>query len=329
MNKTDWKVSVIIPVYNAREYLIPCIESVRNQTLKEIEIICVNDGSTDRSLEQLKQYEAKDSRVSVYSKPNAGYGHTINYGIQRSRGKYIVIVESDDFIDAEGIERLYCCAEMNEAEYVRSNYYEFREGRDKRNESLQGFPYHKVFSAAKTPSLFFAIEVSPWACIYKKDFLDENHIRMNETPGAAFQDNSWQFLVLLKAERIVFLEEAFYHYRMDNEGSSINSPKKVFCVIDEKTYMEEKLEEYKISDIRILAAFSRFIYKIYKWNYERIAGEFQYTFLVEWKKETERHLDRGILKRELFEEGQWEEIHSIIYHMDDYFQKTAKVYVRK
>lgn len=329
MNHTDLKVSVIIPVYNAEEYLIPCIDSVLNQTLKEIEIICVNDGSTDQSLEILKQYEVEDSRVKVYSKSNSGYGHTINYGLERSRGKYIVIVESDDFIEAEGVEQLYCCAEMNGAQYVRSNYYEFGEGKDRLNGSLHGYPYNKVLSAVKMPSLFFSIEVSPWACIYKKDFLDKNQIKMNETPGAAFQDNSWQFLVLLNAERIVFLEEALYHYRIDNAGSSVNSREKVFCVVDEKKYMEEKIEECRISDIHILAAYSRFIYKIYKWNYGRVAEEFQYAFLLEWKKELESHLNRGILRKEIFEENQWNEINSIIHNVDRYFEKTAKAYALK
>ena len=127
------KVSVIIPVYNAEAYLRQCMDSVVNQTQEELEIICVDDGSTDTSAEILKEYAVKDRRIAIYSKSNAGYGHTINYGLERSKGKYIAIVESDDFIDANGIEKLYACAEENNADYVRSNYYEFSGGGKKTN----------------------------------------------------------------------------------------------------------------------------------------------------------------------------------------------------
>lgn len=329
MEDTSVKVSIIIPVYNVEKYLVQCMESVLKQTLKEVEIICIDDGSTDRSFEILKHYEAEDPRIKVYSKSNAGYGHTINYGLDRSRGKYISIVESDDFIDERGIESLYNCAEMNEVDYVRSNYYVFSKGKDYLDDSLKRYSYNKVLSHAEDLSLFLSMPCQPWGCVYKRDFLYKNNIRMNETPGASYQDTSWTFIVLLKAERIIFLSSAFYHYRIDDMNSSINSQKKVFCLMDEKKYIEKKLEEYQISNPNILGIFSRFVYESYKINYDRVAAEYQYAFLLEWKKELLKQSAEGLLKKEYFENTQWKEIDSIINNFEDYFEKTSKAYAIK
>lgn len=327
MDKKDVKVSVIVPVYNVEKYLVQCIDSIVGQTLRDIEVLCIDDGSLDGSLGILRKYEGKDFRIQVYTKPNSGYGHTINYGLRRCTGKYIVIVESDDFIDEGGIKALYMCAEENKADYVRSNYYRFRDKKDQLSMSLDQYPYQKVLSAHEVPELFYAIPVSPWASIYRRSFLEENKIRMNETPGASFQDNSWQYAVILRAERIVLLQEAFYHYRTDNMNSSMHSPQKAFCVIDEKNYMEQMIAEYQVSDKRSLTAFSRFIYEIYKWNYGRISGEFQYRFLLEWRQEILRQKEKGILDRAVYSQGQWDEVNRILFEMDEYFEETAKVKV--
>lgn len=329
MDNRDIKVTVIIPVFNVDYYLEQCIESVIGQTLKEIEIICIDDGSTDRSLEILERYAENDSRIMVYSKPNSGYGHTINFGLERSHGKYVTIVESDDFIDANGIEILFNRAEVYSADYIRSNYYEFSGGKDHLNESLNLFVYDKPVSAWNYQELFVRMQCQPWGCIYNRSFLISNNIRMNETPGASYQDNSWTFIVLLRSKRTVLIKEAFYHYRTDNFNSSIHSSRKVFCIVDEKKYIERKMTEYQISDFQIFRMFSRFVYEMYKSNYNRVAEEYQYAFLVEWKREILKQLSKGVLKKESFENSQWEEINCIINNIEDYFNKTAKIYFMK
>ena len=91
------KVSIVIPVYNVEHYLVECLDSAMNQTLHDIEIICVNDGSKDSSLEILLEYAKRDSRIKIIDKENAGYGHTMNLGIDMARGEYIGIIESDDY----------------------------------------------------------------------------------------------------------------------------------------------------------------------------------------------------------------------------------------
>lgn len=320
------KVSVIIPVYNVERYLVQCLNSILYQTLKDIEIICINDGSTDGSLKILEEYKSIDSRIKVYSNDNSGYGKTINYGLEKSNGKYIVIVDSDDFMDSDGLRALYDCAETYQADYVRSNFFEYKKGQDALNSSLDICFYNKVYNALENPHLFYSIAMSTWSCIYRRDFLLDNDITMNETPGAAFQDTSWHFMVLLRAKRMIFIKDAYYHYRIDNPDSSINNPKMIFFEVDERNYMESKLKEWHIDDSKILMAFSRLTFILYKWNYSIISCEFQYAFLLKWKDELIYQKNLGYLKQEVFEKEQWEEINDILTDIEGYFKRTSKIY---
>ena len=120
------KLSIIVPVCNVEKYLRECLESLINQTLKDIEIICINDGSKDHSLDILKEYERKDKRIYIIDKPNAGYGHTMNKGMDVAKGEYIGIVESDDFAAENMFESLYNLAIEHEADVVKSNYIAYR-----------------------------------------------------------------------------------------------------------------------------------------------------------------------------------------------------------
>ena len=101
------KVSIIVPTYNVENYLRECMDSIVGQTLKDIEIICINDGSTDGSLEILKNYAAKDPRIIIVDKKNEGYGVGMNIGLERASGEYIGIVEPDDFVPDNMYEDLY------------------------------------------------------------------------------------------------------------------------------------------------------------------------------------------------------------------------------
>ena len=110
MSENKIKISIVVPVYNVERYLEQCLDSLINQTLKDIEIICVNDGSTDDSLCILKRYAEVDDRILIVSKVNSGYGHTMNTGMAMAKGEYLAIVESDDFVVPEMFEKLYDAA---------------------------------------------------------------------------------------------------------------------------------------------------------------------------------------------------------------------------
>ena len=119
------KVSIVIPVCNVEQYLTECLNSAVNQTLGDIEIICVNDGSRDSSLEILLDYARRDSRVKVIDKDNAGYGHTMNLGMDMASGEYIGIIESDDYVDLHMYEDLYQIAQENRLDWVKADFNRF------------------------------------------------------------------------------------------------------------------------------------------------------------------------------------------------------------
>ena len=124
MSRTSPKISILVPICNVEKYLDECLVSLTNQTMKDIEIICLDDGSTDNSLSIIKRYAKNDTRIVIISKENSGYGDTMNLGIKKARGKYIGIVESDDFAEQDMFQKLYNIAQENDyPDVVKSNFY--------------------------------------------------------------------------------------------------------------------------------------------------------------------------------------------------------------
>ncbi len=222
----DYKVSVIIPVYNVENYLRECLDSIVNQTLDDLEILCINDGSTDSSGEILEEYRLKDSRVIVINKQNEGYGAACNTGLRMARGEYISIIESDDFIDSKMFEDMYNLAIRKNVDIVKSAFYEYedRENGSNINKINWDEDYEmpqEVFNIEEH-SQFIYFHPSIWSCIYKKEFLDKHNITFVEAKGAGWVDNPFQVQTLCLAKRIFYTNEAYYYYRLTNPTSSSN-----------------------------------------------------------------------------------------------------------
>lgn len=235
------KVSVVMPVYNVAQYLEECLNSVLRQSLTDIEVICVDDGSTDGSAAILDEYARKDSRVRVIHNSNNGYGKSMNIGISMSRGEYIGVVETDDYIATEMMQELYCCAKKCNLDVVKGDYYIFKDTDGKRqfeyvniisDEELYG----KIIEPLNEKKIFKA-RINTWAGIYKRSFLEDNNILHNETPGASYQDNGFWFQVFSQAKSVMLINKPYYYLRRDNPDSSINSKGKVYCVCDEMDFI--------------------------------------------------------------------------------------------
>lgn len=297
-------VSIVVPVYNVENFLRECLDSVVNQTLKDIEIICVDDGSTDSSLNILKEYASKDSRFKIITKPNSGYGNTMNRGTDAATGEYVGIVESDDYVEPNMFERLYETAKKNDADIVKSNHYTFTTQSGMKNVDLHYTCtdlkyYDKVLNADECEEIYDFVMMN-WTGIYRTTFLRDNNIRYNETPGASFQDNGYWFQTITKAKRIVFINEAFYYYRQDNPNSSINNKKKIYCICDEFDYIKEFLmknpEEYK----KHILTYVKKKFFNYRHSYDRIASEYKLEFLEREKEDYSKDLkELGALKTKL------------------------------
>ena len=246
------KVSIVIPVYNVEKYLRECLDSVCRQTLSDIEIICVDDGSTDQSGCILDEYAAKDDRFQIIHKKNEGYGKAMNVGMAAVTSPYVGIVESDDLIASDMYEQLYQLIEEKKVDVIKADFYEFyinKEGR-----YIEEYcplmppasPYSDLYETAVNAyenDAVFRFQKYTWSGIYSTDFLRREKIVHNETPGASYQDNGFWFQTMVKAKSVYFLNQAFYRYRIDNPNSSMYSRAKVFAVCDEYDFVHKILDE--------------------------------------------------------------------------------------
>ena len=293
-------ISILVPCYNVEAYLRQCMDSIIRQTYTNLEIICLDDGSTDRTPEILKEYEKKDSRTRVISKPNSGYGATMNIGLKAASGKYIGIVESDDYIEPKMYEILCDAAEKDNLDIVRCRFIERNVIKSK--DKVNTFSYVKdngrVFRPTDVPSSF-TMKPSIWAGMYNREFLERNGIRFLETPGASYQDTAFAFKALATAQRVRMLPDVLHNYRI-NEASSVSSPGKVFCVCDEEAeirrYVNSLGRYEELKGIIALRAFGS-----YKWNYNRLGPmKLKRAFMKRWSEEARQMFADGAITRKNF-----------------------------
>lgn len=239
------KVSVIVPVYNVKKYLPRCLESIMEQTLRDLEIICVDDGSTDGSGKMLEEYAARDGRIRVIHGRNAGYGAAMNAGLDAATGEYIGIVESDDCVQKEMFQVLYSHAVSDDLDLVKSDacYWIEDIGYKKRIhcqrlESYYGRVLHDV-----DRSIFFDFFMNIWTGIYKRDFLEKWGIRFHESPGASYQDNGFWMQTLMYCGSAKWIDRAFYLYRQDNPAASVKRSDRMVAMRDEYVFLEQILHD--------------------------------------------------------------------------------------
>lgn len=288
------KVSILVPIFNVECYLRECLDSLISQTLQDIEIICINDGSTDSSPHILEEYSQKDSRIKVINKENSGYGASMNKGLEVATGEYIGIVESDDFAKNIMFEDLYKLASKDNADLVKSDFYYYTTSNNRSRQAgkIKRRTLGKVFSI-KDDCRVLKMMPTIWSAIYKREFLIENGIKFLETPGASYQDTSFAFKTLATAKRIVFTNKAYLYYRSDNANSSVKSKGKVFAICDEweeiSRFIDERLEIKEfVNDIKLTTQ-----YNAYMWNAIRIDEGFYDEFIDRFQSEFKIYYENG------------------------------------
>lgn len=296
------KVSVLVPIYNVERYLRQCLDSLVNQTLSEIEIICLNDGSTDSSPKVIQEYAAKDPRIIVINKQNSGYGDSMNHGLEKARGEYIGIVESDDWIDTDAFARLYRLAKAYDTDIVRANYYQTKNNIDKKLFYIEPTATNKLTSPLNQSWIFLQAPAI-WSAIYRKSFLDKNAINFLTTPGASYQDTGFNFKALAAAKKICFTTRAFIHYRTDNEASSVKSDGKIMNVYMEYADIEKFLKEKDLfTSLGAIMEAAKF--GAYYWNMLRVSPSKLTDFLKVAQKEYAEAKAQGLLIKEYFDDPQ-------------------------
>lgn len=221
------KIDIIVPVYNTEQYLEQCLDSIIGQSLYEIQVFCVNDGSTDGSAEIIRRYADKDSRIHVIDQENKGYGAAVNKGLSAVRSEYVGIVEPDDFVDPFCFETLLrlasVCGGVDIAKCAYNEYYDVLDGTHtvKASPSSQVDAHLFPFRISQYPELLIH-HPSIWSAIYRRKFLECNQLNFVEAPGAAWTDNPFFISSMCLAQKIVWSNERHYYYRRTNPNASSN-----------------------------------------------------------------------------------------------------------
>lgn len=226
------KVSVVIPVYNVEQYLERCLDSIINQTLNDIEIICVNDGSTDKSLEILEKYASNDSRIKILSQENGGHAVATNNGINLATGEYLFLMDSDDILKIDALEKTYNVAKEKDVDFVLFKAINYDDAKQEYYENefysmnkIANTVGDNIFNYHDLGKRVFNVVVAPWTKLYNMNFIKDIGVKFPE--GLIFDDNVFFWEVMLSAEKVYFLKEHLF-YRRWYENSSTRAGDKRF-----------------------------------------------------------------------------------------------------
>lgn len=243
------KVSVIMPVYNAEDYLKQSVDCILDQTLDDLELICVDDGSVDGSLAMLNEFAEKDKRIKVYHQENRGGGAARNVAITHAVGEYLYCMDADDMIDLDALEKLYYLALRRDLDMIIFQAINYDDKLDKKYHNdyydmcdLADFVGEKVFSIDDLEDYIFKISVTPWCKFYNLDFVKRADAQFAE--GLIFHDNTFYWDVIFNAERIYFLREFLYTRRRHITSSTGAGDKRYISTITINNIIINKFIKY-------------------------------------------------------------------------------------
>ena len=283
------EISVVVPVYNVEDYLGECLDSIVNQTFSDLEIICVNDGSKDNSLEILKEYAEKDDRIIVIDQENGGHAVATNVGMDRATGKYLFLMDSDDKLKLDALELTYNAAEEKDVDFVLFQAINYDDEKDQFYEAenysmnkVADFVGENVFSIDDIGELSFDIAVTPWTKLYNREFIENSHIRFAE--GLIFEDNIFFWEVLIQAERIYFLREHLFYRRWYESSSTMAGDLRFTDSIAINTMIIDVFEKYgRLSDRFESRSYNRKV-SLTLLRFQQIKPEFKKAYFDEMQK---------------------------------------------
>lgn len=261
------KVSVILPVYNEEQYLQQCLDSICTQTLKEIEIICIDDGSTDSSLQILQNYAKQDSRIKVLTQKNQFAGVARNHGMKYAQGKYLSFLDSDDYFEIDMLEKMYLQAENTEADIVICRYAEHCE--ESGELTLPGWSFEDLFFKRKDlfsgaslycGGIFQITKGWAWDKLFRRDFVQKCGYEFPDFRSS--EDGFFVYMLMARAERISYMDDVLAVHRVNNVRSLSNTKEndwlngfKMWQMIGRELKKQGIYEVYKQSFLNELAFF--------------------------------------------------------------------------
>ncbi len=255
-------ISAIVPIFNAGPYLDQCLKSIELQSYKNLEIICLNDGSTDDSLAIMRTHAEKDPRIIVVDKENQGYGATCNRGLAEAHGSYVSIIEPDDWIESTMYEDMISFVGQFDQtiDIVKTPYWRIWMPDTPQQKKLNCSYKNRIHPpkqpfAIKDAAHLLSHHPSIWSALYRKDFLDDNNIRFKEIPGAGWADNPFLMETLCHAQNIVYLDTPYYCYREETDEKAASFARNNTLLPFERwNDMMDILERLEVSDEAILRA---------------------------------------------------------------------------
>lgn len=247
------KVSVIVPIYGVEDDLEAALDSILDQTMEDLEIILINDGSKDKCPQIIDAYAKKDNRIKAIHKENGGYGQTMNIGLSYATGEYIAIMEPDDYIDKNMYQDLYNIAKKFDSDVVKScfNRIQITNTKHIRKEQWSDeIPEDRSFTIFEYP-YFLYYHPSVWTCLYKREFLSRHNIKFIEAPGAGWTDNPFQVQTMCLAKKINYTSKAYYNWQFPfaQDSDALRDYTIPFIRSDE---IHEWLDQQNIKDKNIL-----------------------------------------------------------------------------
>lgn len=227
-------ISIIVPIYNAEKYLHKCIKSLLNQTKKELEFILINDGSTDNSEQIIKKY--KDKRIKYFKNKNQGIGKTRNFGIDKATGKYIMFLDSDDYLREDACKILYDKAEEEKLDLVICNFYRVEE--EANLEEKITIPEFKNTTLKEKKDLLLNVNLAPWNKLYKSELIQKNNIKFVE--NLKYEDAPFVIEAMDKAKSIGQVTEYLNYYIIHKNSETTIRDEKIFDIIE----ITDKIRKY-------------------------------------------------------------------------------------
>lgn len=318
------KVSIIVPVYGVEKWLSRCLESLVNQTLQDIEIIVINDGSPDNSQKIIEQYEAAyPDLLRGYVKENGGLSDARNYGLQFAKGEYVAFVDSDDYVDVTMYQKMYDKAIEDNSDAVICGYFSVNETKNQKKSKQMGTMHLYGQNLEKVPTLLMTVAPFAWNKLIKRTIFEETKIRFPK--GIIYEDICTMYPLLLYCNKISKVNEELYYYIEQREGSitATYSPKKIQLLDSLKILNDHYIEAGKFEEFHdVLVAFNlRHIYfrfqefdkyKKRKFQLKFVRHAFRHLkrYFPDWRENSgyyqnfilakDRNIKRWFYKRELY-----------------------------
>lgn len=326
------KVSVIMPSLNVGDYIEKSLKSVMGQTLWDIDIICIDAGSIDGTLEIIERLAERDSRIQVIRSGKKSYGYQVNQGIEAAKGEYIGIVETDDYIEKDMYQRLYESAMSSGfPDIVKCSYNAYwnsREGRPvfRERELLKPYGFYgETVNPLAQPFLSIA-DWYLWNGIYKRSFINENGITLSESPGAAFQDIGFLHRTNAAAYSAVYTKDCLYNYCVDRDGSSSNSGKALTYAYHEFRGLEQEKWEEKAEQAMYLRMAKSFVCSCRSFEEDMIRDP-EYRNKYEWfVSMLKAAADGGQIGEHNLPPGIWKRLRVLLNSLDDVYRQYLHDY---